>query len=79
MWSFEASTPKEEEETLRFEGESDYKYEIWLKVFLLTFKAWTLRKASLYFWFKRKVRTVILIERGQAFSGSQNDKTSNVW
>ena len=79
MWSFEESTPKEEVETFKLEVESDYKYEIWLNVFSLTFKKYTLRKASLYFWFKRKVSTVILIERSQAFSGSQNDKTFNVW
>ena len=79
MWSFEASTPKEEVETFRLEVETDYKYEIWRNVFSLTFKKYTPRKVSLYFWFKRKVSTVILIERDQAFSGSQNDWTSSVW
>ena len=73
MWSFEESTPKEEVETFKLEVESDYKYEIWLKVFSLTFKKYTSRKVSLYSWFKRKVSIVILIERGQTFSGSQND------
>ena len=37
------------------------------------------QKASLSFWIKRKVITVIFIEGGSALSRSQNDKFTNIW
>ena len=63
-------------ETCRFKGKDDFKDEIWLKVVSLILKKHTPRKATLYFFYTRKVSTVIFIEGGLPPSRSQNDKTS---
>ena len=66
-------------ETFMFEDENDYEYEIWFQVFSRIINKQTPRNSSLYFFFTRKVSTVIVIEGGWALSRLQNAKTSNIW
>ena len=65
-------------ETIRFEVEDDYEYQIWPKVFSRLLKIFSPDSFTLPF-FTRKVSTVTFSEGGYTLSRSQKDKTSNIW
>ena len=71
--------PSSEEklETFRFKDEDEY--EIWLKVFFAYSQNVDSPESFILPFFTGKVSTVTFSEGGYSLSGSQNDKTSNIW
>ena len=69
---------KKKIETLRFEDEDDYEYEISFEVFWRFLKIQTFQKASLYHFLLEKSALLSLVKEVYALARSQNDKTSSI-